>query len=102
MRNAIQYQEHFPEDAYIFSAPCALGIDEAGRGPVMGPMVYSAAYWPLSEHEEIEKANYDDSKSLAEETREEMFEGIRADPRIGYTICTLSAECIWRAFKESH
>ena len=35
--------------------PCRLGIDEAGRGPVLGPMVYACCYWP---------AEYEDNKII--------------------------------------
>ena len=30
-----------------------IGIDEAGRGPVLGSLVYCAAFWPVSEHDDI-------------------------------------------------
>lgn len=34
--------------------PYILGVDEAGRGPVLGPLVYGIAYCPASYQEELE------------------------------------------------
>ena len=44
--------ENYPE--LLKNVPCILGIDEAGRGPVLGPLVYSIFICPL-EHQGILK-----------------------------------------------
>ncbi|KAH7639297.1 hypothetical protein HUG17_3330 [Dermatophagoides farinae] len=67
-----------------------VGIDEAGRGPVLGPMIYAAAYCPLSMRAEIEKEKYQDSKTLTEKQRSEMFETIDNDVNIGWSSTILS------------
>ena len=71
-----------------------VGIDEAGRGPVVGPLVYCAAFWPKSLHDEICKMGFNDSKQLKESDREKMFEEIRSHSAIGWVIEELTAEFI--------
>jgi len=53
--------------------PCWLGIDEAGRGPVLGPMVYGICFSPVAEKEKFSEMGFADSKTLSEEQRESIF-----------------------------
>lgn len=73
-----------------------LGIDEAGRGPVFGSMIYSALWWPIELKEELSGLGFDDSKALTEEKREELFGLINLlkDKLVFYQIKELSAELI--------
>ena len=68
-----------------------LGIDEAGRGAVFGPLVYGAAFWPIKDDGAITALGYDDSKKLTEEKREAFFRGIRQHPKIGWIIDSIPA-----------
>lgn len=68
-----------------------VGIDEAGRGPVMGPMVYGAAYWPVADDAEMSALGFDDSKALSAESREGLFEKIKANGRLGWMVRLISA-----------
>lgn len=38
--------------------PYILGVDEAGRGPVLGPLVYGVAYCPASWQEDLEQLGF--------------------------------------------
>ncbi|RLN96601.1 hypothetical protein BBJ28_00000147 [Nothophytophthora sp. Chile5] len=55
------------------NVPVMLGIDEAGRGPVMGPMVYGAAYWPVADNDAMCALGFDDSKALSAESRAQLW-----------------------------
>ena len=54
---------------------CVLGVDEAGRGPVLGPMVYGAFYLPIELHHSLlaTKHHFDDSKVLTPAVRASLM-----------------------------
>ncbi|XP_078155207.1 polynucleotidyl transferase, ribonuclease H-like superfamily protein [Carex rostrata] len=68
------------------SEPCIMGIDEAGRGPVLGPMVYGCLYCALSYQKTLASLNFADSKTLKEEKREELFENLKSEPSLGWEV----------------
>ncbi|MDD7158078.1 MAG: ribonuclease HII [Firmicutes bacterium] len=67
------------------------GIDEAGRGPLCGPVVCACCVMPYDEM--IDGIN--DSKKVSEKKREELFEAIK-NKAIAYSVSIVSPEEIDR------
>ncbi|CAG8668040.1 10245_t:CDS:2, partial [Acaulospora morrowiae] len=81
--------------------PCILGVDEAGRGPVLGPMVYGVCYCPLSQYDEISKLGFVDSKTLKEDIREAHFQLIQSHENISWSVRIISPQDIsWNMLKK--
>lgn len=100
--------------------PCMLGVDEAGRGPVLGkktkhmynknylyiyqcilylgPMVYGIAFCPLSKSEVLKTLGCADSKQLTEEKRDAIFDKINiedyAHESMGWAVDVISPNYI--------
>jgi ribonuclease H2 subunit A len=58
--------------------PCCLGVDEAGRGPVIGPMIYGVYYLPIEIQQTLltQTYHFDDSKVLTPEVRARLMKAI--------------------------
>jgi len=80
---------------YIEDTFPEIGVDEAGRGPLWGPMMAAAVIWPAKSlwtdaHREV-YPSIKDSKKLSAKKREKLSEQIK-HLAIGYGIGTVSAE----------
>ena len=65
------------------------GIDEAGRGPLAGPVVAGCCILDPN----VKILGLDDSKKLSEKKREELFAEIK-EKALAWTVCEISAEVI--------
>jgi ribonuclease H2 subunit A len=71
--NRVNCRRESPVPDSCRTEPCCLGIDEAGRGPVLGPMVYGICYCPLSKYSTLNSMGFADSKTLNEDQRDALF-----------------------------
>ncbi|KAL7553327.1 hypothetical protein ACHAWF_016606 [Thalassiosira exigua] len=71
------------------SKPAVIGVDEAGRGPLAGPVVAAAAIVPTDISGII-----DSKKITKEDDRERLYDELIASPGIRYAVAVVSAQRI--------
>jgi ribonuclease H2 subunit A len=69
--------------------PCVLGVDEAGRGPVIGPMVYGVFYLPIELQQCLLATthHFDDSKVLTPAVRANLTKAVCTEDTDLYQSC---------------
>ena len=82
----------FEKDYYTEEITLIAGVDEAGRGPLAGPLVVAACILPKDFNHELIM----DSKKLTEKKREQAFEIIKENA-IAYHIEIISVDQIDRS-----
>lgn len=86
LRNMSQCEIRLKAEGFTHIA----GIDEAGRGPLAGPVVAAACILP----EGVLFENLNDSKQLTSEQREQLFEQITLCPGIAFGIGIIDVKTI--------
>ena len=85
-KKLVEYDRNIAKQYGIFC-----GIDEAGRGPLCGPVVVASCVMPLDDDKIV--FGIDDSKKLTEKQREEIFEQIK-NVAIEYSIQEIDEKTI--------
>jgi len=88
LRSMLVYEEAARQQGYTLIA----GIDEAGRGPLAGPVVAAACILPLG----LLIPHVNDSKKLTAKVRERLFERLTSDPSIIYGVGIIEPQDIDR------
>ena len=88
---------HFEREHHARGLTCLAGVDEAGRGPLAGPVVAAAVVLPVewaTEGLPESLQRLDDSKQLTEKIREELFTAIHSETEIHFGIGIIDAAVI--------
>ncbi len=83
-------QTEFEEGAYSEGRRLIAGVDEAGRGPLAGPVVAAACILPRG----LQIEGIDDSKKLTPDQREELYQTITKHPDIIFGIGVVENDLI--------
>lgn len=89
-RERLHLLTRFEREARQQGHKVIVGIDEAGRGPLAGPVVAAACFIP----EGIYFHGVDDSKKLKSEARQKLYQEITAHPGVLYGVGIVSHEVI--------
>ena len=81
MNNMYEYEESLNKDGYKYIGGC----DEAGRGPLVGPVVCACVVFPVGYKNDL----INDSKKLTEKKREKLYDIIINDA-LSYGIVAIS------------
>lgn len=88
----LQQMVMYEKKAYLQGYRVIAGLDEAGRGPLAGPVVAAACILPRG----LLIAGVNDSKKLAPKVRERLFHRLTTDPTVIYGIGIIESEEIDR------
>lgn len=86
-QHRLQQMLAYEEEAYCKGYQCIAGVDEAGRGPLAGPVVAAACILPKG----LLIPHVNDSKKLTSKVRERLFERLVTDPTILYAVGIIHA-----------
>lgn len=81
--------KHMEQELYQKGFETIAGIDEAGRGPLAGPVVVAGVIMPKDSM--IEGVN--DSKKVSEKKREKLYDQI-IEEAISYSVAIIGQDCI--------
>ncbi|HTH47617.1 MAG TPA: ribonuclease HII [Candidatus Limnocylindria bacterium] len=96
-----KFTDRFQHERELFARGLTrlAGVDEAGRGPLAGPVVAAAVVFPgawFSDGFPAGLGELNDSKQLTEAQRERFFDALTNDGRIQFAIAQVGAEVIDR------